>query len=656
MNSDDREQLKLHLKEYVESITTKSKHGSYICPLCGSGTGKHESGAFNIDKDGIRWTCFACNTGGDLLDLIKYHEGINDHGQQLARARQLYGLAIDDPGDNRQYTRPAPQHRPQGTNTPAMRQQGTPGDNTPAIDDYTDFFLQANRNLGETTYHRGISLETLNRFLVGYVAEWRHPSPNSKNAPATPRLIIPTSNESYLARDTRDYIPDDQRQFSKMKVGSIHLFNASSLTTAKKPIFVVEGELDALSILDVGGEAVALGTVHKVKRLLELVAETTPAQPLILALDNDKPGQNASEELAEGLDALNIAFYRFNPAGIHKDANEALQANRDAFTAEVQRGEFLREEQAQKKREEYQLKNSTANYINGFFDGIETSKPSISTGFPALDDALEGGFYEGLYIIGAISSLGKTTFLTQIADQIAEAGQDVLIFSLEMSRAELIAKSISRNTIKLAIDGGDVRDAKTTRGITDGKRYSNYSPAEIDLIHRAIETYRQTTDHHYILEGMGDVGAEEVRKAVERHVHITGRTPVVIIDYLQILAPYDMRASDKQNTDKAVLELKRLSRDLKTPVVAISSFNRANYSTEVTMSAFKESGAIEYSSDVLIGLQLEGAGEDDFNATEAKQADPRRVELVVLKNRNGSTGNKIEYNYYPRFNYFSEGK
>jgi replicative DNA helicase len=74
------------------------------------------------------------------------------------------------------------------------------------------------------------------------------------------------------------------------------------------------------------------------------------------------------------------------------------------------------------------------------------------------------------------------------------------------------------------------------------------------------------------------------------------------------------------------------------------------------MEAFKESGAIEYSSDVLIGLQLEGAGEDNFNATEEKQRDPRRVELVVLKNRNGSTGTKLEYNYYPRFNYFSEGK
>ena len=103
-----------------------------------------------------------------------------------------------------------------------------------------------------------------------------------------------------------------------------------------------------------------------------------------------------------------------------------------------------------------------------------------------------------------------------------------------------------------------------------------------------------------------------------------------------------------------MLELKRISRDYKTPVIAVSSFNRDNYSSAVTMEAFKESGAIEYSSDVLIGLQLAGAGKKDFDATAEKQKNPRTVELVILKNRNGKTGSKINFVYYPLFNYFKE--
>jgi replicative DNA helicase len=150
---------------------------------------------------------------------------------------------------------------------------------------------------------------------------------------------------------------------------------------------------------------------------------------------------------------------------------------------------------------------------------------------------------------------------------------------------------------------------------------------------------------------------------VKNHIFFTGNTPVVIIDYLQILAPTDPRSTDKQNTDKAVLELKRLSRDYKIPVLAISSFNREAYSGAVTMASFKESGAIEYSSDVLIGLQFEGIkfskdGQknlDHKQVEELYQADPRRIELKILKNRKGRLNDAVPFRYYPRFNYFIEG-
>ena len=117
---------------------------------------------------------------------------------------------------------------------------------------------------------------------------------------------------------------------------------------------------------------------------------------------------------------------------------------------------------------------------------------------------------------------------------------------------------------------------------------------------------------------------------------------------------YDIKATDKTNTDKAVLELKRLSRDYKIPVIGISSFNRDSYSNKVSMKSFKESGAIEYGSDVLIGLQLKGADDKNFDVDKEKQKDPREVELVILKNRNGATGKKVNYKYYPMFNFFEE--
>lgn len=641
-----REQLKGQLKSYVESITSKSKGANmYVCPLCGSGTGSHNTGAFSITKDGKSWKCFSCNKGGDIFDLIGEHEQIADHSEQLKRAGELYGITIES------YRATAQEDFREYQNQPKNEQYTH---NSTHTTDYTQFFLQANRDIEKTDYHRGLSIETLNRFKIGYVESWRHPK--APNAPASPRLIIPTSKESYLARDTRKQIPEEQKPYSKSKVGSIHIFNAKALQTATKPIFIVEGELDALSIIEVGGEAVALGTTTKVKGLLELLKTKKPEQPLIIALDNDEAGEKAYKELSEGLQELNIISYRYNPAGEYKDANEALQGNREALRQAVEEAEHIQDEAEQAKKEAY-LNTSTAHYLQSFIDGIAESvnTPYIPTGFNKLDTVLDGGLYEGLYIVGAISSLGKTTLITQIADQIAQAGHDVLIFSLEMARAEIMAKSISRHTLQQVLNnGGEIRNAKTTRGITTGKRYENYSKAEKELIQNAIIDYSKYAEHIYISEGIGNIGAEQIRETVKQHILFTGNTPVVVIDYLQILAPYSERATDKQNTDKAVMELKRISRDYKTPVIGISSFNRANYSVAVSMEAFKESGAIEYSSDVLFGLQLKGAGKKDFDPNEAKKKSPREIELVILKNRNGSTGDKLGFKYYPLFNYFEE--
>ena len=642
-----REQLKGDLRSYVEQITRKSKGANmYVCPLCGSGEGHNGTGAFSI-KDGTSWKCFSCNEGGDIFDLIGKYEGITDYSEQLKRAGELFGVSIDS------YRATAQEDFREYQKQPKTEQYTHNSIHTTATD-YTQFFLQANRDIEKTNYHRGLSLYTLNRFKIGYVESWR--PPKAPNAPASPRLIIPTSKESYLARDTREQIPEEQKPYSKIKVGSIHLFNAKALQNATKPIFIVEGELDALSIIEVGGEAVALGTTTKVKSLLELLKTKKPEQPLIISLDNDEAGEKAYRELSEGLKGLGIPFYRLNPAGEYKDANEALQGNREALRQAVEEAEHIQDEAEQAQREAY-LSTSTAHYLQSFIDGIADSvnTPYIPTGFKGLDAVLDGGLYEGLYIVGAISSLGKTTLITQIADQIAQAGKDVLIFSLEMARAEIMAKSISRHTLQQVLSsGGDIRNAKTTRGITTGKRYIDYNQTERDLINNSILAYSKYAQNIYISEGIGDIGAEQIRETVKQHILYTGKTPVVVIDYLQILAPYSERATDKQNTDKAVMELKRISRDYKTPVIGISSFNRANYREAVTMEAFKESGAIEYSSDVLIGLQLKGAGKKDFDANEAKKKTPREIELVILKNRNGSTGDRVEFKYYSLFNFFEE--
>lgn len=638
-----REELKPRLQEYVESITQKSKgNNMYVCPLCGSGQGHNHTGAFSIDrKDPTRWKCFSCGEGGDLFDLIGKYENITEPIDQLRRAGELYGARIAEVAHNQPKSE---QYTDMNIHTDIYTHTDT--------EDYIPYYRECQSHLAELDYHRkrGISDKIATRFMLGYDLNYR----KSTGGQVWQALIIPTGYTSYVARNT-DPQADSKNRYRK--TGQATPFNWKALQTALKPIFIVEGELDALSIIEVGGDAIGLGSTANIDLFINnYVKKHRPTQPLVLALDNDAKGQEATEKLEKALEELGLTSYRHNPAGDYKDANEALIADREAFTRAVAHAERLEEEALEAEREAYML-TSSYNHLQEFINGIAESvnTPATSTGFYTLDNALDGGLYEGLYILGAITSLGKTTLALQIADQIADSGRDVLIFSLEMARAELMSKSISRLTLLDVLEnGGDIRDAKTNRGITTGARWARYSQTEKDLIQRAITSYGDFAKHIYIHEGIGDIGTEYIRETIRKHQLFTGQAPVVLVDYIQILAPHDIRATDKQNTDKAVLELKRISRDFKVPVIGISSFNRASYKEVVTLEAFKESGSLEYGSDVLIGLQLKGAGKKDFDSTEAKRKDPREIELVILKNRNGRTGDKIELEYYPLFNYFKE--
>lgn len=655
-----KEQIKTKEPDFLEKARQKvNGHISYICPNCGNGSGSSGDGIALDPHNSItkRYKCFVCGLNEDIIGLWKIYSGITDDRKAFNSLYEYYGLTVESEpisyknfkteyqkqAKNERYT-----HDNIHTNVYTHTQLGENSGNI-------YYYKTCMNRIKEIDYlkKRGISEALASKYMLGFDTNYS----KGTGGKVWKALIIPTGKSSYVARNI-DLKAEKKDRYRKNGASQIYL--KKTLTEASSPIFVVEGELDALSIIEVGGEAIGLGSTANYRQLLQILKKKKPVQPLILALDNDEDGEKTTQILATELTTLNISFYRYNPYGEAKDANGALIASRESFTEEVRRAveecNSAEEEELEAQKEEY-LKTSTAYQLQSFINGIAESvnTPYISTGFTELDNVLDGGLYEGLYIMGAISSLGKTTLALQIADQIAEAGKDVLIFSLEMARSELIAKSISRLTLLDVLqNNGSIQDAKTTRGITTGSRYKNYSQTERKLIDRATTAYGSYAKNIYIHEGIGDIGVQQVREDVKKHILFTGKKPVVLIDYVQILAPADIRATDKQNTDKAVLELKRLSRDFKIPVIGISSFNRANYSEAVKMDAFKESGSLEYGSDLLIGLQLRGAGGKNFDANEAKKKNPREIELVVLKNRNGATGKTLNYEYYPLFNYFKE--
>ena len=155
-----------------------------------------------------------------------------------------------------------------------------------------------------------------------------------------------------------------------------------------------------------------------------------------------------------------------------------------------------------------------------------------------------------------------------------------------------MAKSISRQTCIL-----NPKEAKTSLSIMQ-----NTDVADITI--KAVEQYQPIAHNTIIVEGNFNINVISIREYVEQYIAFTGIKPVVVLDYLQILRPINDRLTDKQQVDYNVTELKRISRDYDIPIFVICSFNRDNYTTTVDFTSFKESGAIEYSADVVMGLQL----------------------------------------------------
>ena len=631
-----REQAKEYIKsampEYLRRIGIDETKP--FCCLNPAHQDKNPS--MSYDKKRGKVHCFSCGADYDTFDLIGIMEKLETPADIFLKAYDIFNLHIDE---TRREVLPESRHEP-------AADQGN-------RQDFTAYYKQCAARIGETDYlqQRGISAETAKRFLIGYEPEFSYGTGGN----TWQAVIIPTGKGSYTARNTD---PNADKKNRIRKQGENALFNTKGAMQSGKPVFIVEGEIDALSVEEVGGAAIGLGSTSNTGLLLRFLEGFQKELPtLIIALDNDDAGRQAAAELEEALKAAKIPAYTVNPYGAYKDANEALQADRSKFQSAIEEAEQIEETVKAERLQQYMQAYNAGQRLQGFINGIADSvnTPGISTGFAELDRVLDGGLYEGLYICGAVSSLGKTSFILQVADQIAEQGQDVLIFSLEMAAAELMAKSISRETVLACLKGNlPTGNAKTARGITDGKRWQNYSDTEFNIIQNALSSYETRAKSLYIVEGVGNMKAQDIRTATETHISITGRCPVVIVDYLQILAPYSERMTDKQSTDNATTELKRISRDYKIPVLCISSLNRNNYKEKINMAAFKESGAIEYSSDIVIGLQLKGSGEKDFDVDFAKTENPRRIELHILKNRSAATGGKVDFLYYPMFNYFRE--
>lgn len=626
----DREQAKEEIKQrYADflQLAPKTVQGkpSYVCPLCDNGTGKDGTGITTVSDGSPVLKCFRCGFGGDIIKFYMKKHGCEFNEALTAMCDRL-GIVIDGKADpQRQRTAPQPaQSKPVAADP---QQDFT--DYYSKVCNYTELPAVAINYL----LQRGISQDTAKQCRIGFDNGF---------------VIIPVSNHFYIARNTNTAA---EFRYKNPKRAPVEIFNTVALYNEnEKPVFITEGIFDALSIIEAGAEAVSLNGTGNVPKLLQILKAKKTKNVLILSLDNDEPGQKAAAELAAGLRDINVSFITKNVSGQHKDANEALTDNKQLFFSAVESAQH-----------DICKPDNVRTYLSSTFSqeaAALMAQAHRKTGFANLDKEC-GSIYAGLYVVGGISSVGKTTFISQLADQLAAQGEHVLFFSMEQSRLEMVSKSIARATAQL-----DVQTALTSLQVRTGQSSAT--------LYDAMTGYTEdVADRLSIIEGNFDSTVSYIKEYVDRYIKQNGAKPVVIVDYLQVLqAETDpetgRRPTDtKQVIDYNITQLKRMSRTFEIPVFVVSSVNRSNYLTPIDFESFKESGSIEFTADVVWGLQLAVIHDDLFTGdpkakiaekrekvAQAKEKTPRDIELVCLKNRYGKSRYAVQFTYYPQYDYY----
>ena len=292
---DLKEQLKTFLMEYVKEITPQSKtnQNQFVCPFCSSGLGTHQTGAFTVYPETNSYHCFACGVSGDIFNLYGELNKINDFKTILNELANKYKVYV--PSD---YTSRENKNK-----------------------DYTKFFAVAEQHLHETDYltKRGISFDTQRKFHCGYTPNFMY-----KGNQTTPAIIIPTSNTSFMWRSTIENI--------KQKRGTAHILNTQALNN--EYCFVVEGEIDCMSVDECGFSCIGLGSTSNIRKIFNYDTSKTV---LIIAMDNDKAGCKATTEL-EKLCKQNKLPYITAPQDVWgdcKDANELLVSDQQELIRQL---------------------------------------------------------------------------------------------------------------------------------------------------------------------------------------------------------------------------------------------------------------------------------------------------------------------------------
>lgn len=241
----------------------------------------------------------------------------------------------------------------------------------------------------------------------------------------------------------------------------------------------------------------------------------------------------------------------------------------------------------------------------------------IPTGYQKLDRVLDGLQDTAMIVIGARPAVGKTSFMTNILLNIASSGSPVGMFSLEMSKVQILER------IMFGQSGID------PMALRRGQKLTTYQQGAFTGAVRRVKGIPFFVDDRPALR-IDQIQATARRMVADHGVRCIG------VDYLQLANPTGRQAFREREVSEISAGLKALAKELNIPVIVLAQLNRevekrAGKDAGVPrVSDLRDSGSIEQDADQIMLLYRPFASDRD--------ADPKEAKVIIGKNRFGSTG------------------
>ena len=238
--------------------------------------------------------------------------------------------------------------------------------------------------------------------------------------------------------------------------------------------------------------------------------------------------------------------------------------------------------------------------------------PGLSTGFSAVDGKINGLNKSDLLLLAARPGMGKTSMALNVALSAArDSGKTVAIFSLEMSREQLVTRLIAAEGLveNQRLTTGNLRESDWQR---IAEAASNLSRMDIRIDDNPLLTAADMNAKCRRLDNLG----------------------LVVIDYLQLMSSGRRIDNRVQEVSEITRNLKVMAKELDVPIITLSQLSRSpdkrTGDHRPVLSDLRESGSIEQDADLVMFLYRDEYYNDDSE-------DKGVAEVIVAKNRHGAT-------------------